>query len=144
VTETLAVLREFGDTGSEGLVLWVGNIVAQDAAVERIVVPPQRAVRSEGGVGYFVSEATLVELNNFLSTEKLRLLGQVHSHPGRAYHSDVDDRFALVTASGGLSLVVPDFGYAPAVPHHWAVYRLADSQWVELDTDQAAQLIHVV
>src|SRR4051812_3482557 len=84
VKETLRTLRQFGKTGSEGLILWVGRVIAQDAIVEQVVVPSQRAIRSEDGVGYFVSEQALVELNAFLAKDKIRLLAQVHSHPGRA------------------------------------------------------------
>ena len=38
---------------------------------------------------------------------------QVHTHPGRAFHSATDDRFPIVHLPGFLSLVIPNFGIGP-------------------------------
>ena len=38
---------------------------------------------------------------------------QVHTHPGRAFHSATDDRFPIVHLPGFLSLVIPNFGLGP-------------------------------
>jgi len=73
----------------------------------------------------------------------LRLIAQVHSHPGEAYHSRADDRYAIVTAEGGFSLVVPDFGDAPADPTAWAVYRLDQGAWRELSIVEARAILKV-
>jgi proteasome lid subunit RPN8/RPN11 len=106
-------------------------------------VPDQKPIKSEDGVGYFIDGQVLFELNQKLSDTGLRLIAQVHSHPGEAYHSETDDRYAIVTADGGLSLVVPDFGEAPNDPTLWAVYRLSKGSWLELDAVQARSLLKV-
>jgi len=148
VEETAEALREYGEHGCEGLVLWVGRIVDKgtvtDARVTHCVVPPQRSIRSEDGVGYFVSSETLFELNRVLSERQLRLLAQVHSHPTDAYHSSTDDRYAIVTAQGGFSIVVPDFGKHAEDPKTWAAYRLGPDGWTPLTADTAARCIQVV
>jgi len=105
--------------------------------------PDQRAITSESGVGYFVSGETLFQLNRALADTGLRLIAQVHSHPGEAYHSEADDRYAIVTVDGGFSLVVPDFGEAPADPSSWAVYRLVEGDWQELKLVEAQDLLQV-
>ncbi len=143
VRATLEVLQRFGAEHLEGLVLWLGDVEADRAHVLQAMVPEQEAISSEEGVGYFVSGETLFKLNQSLSTSGLRLIAQIHSHPGEAYHSDADDRYAIVTADGGLSLVVPDFGKAPADPTAWAVYRLSNGQWQELSSQQARTLLRV-
>lgn len=142
VNQMLESMREFGDLGSELLVLWLGELVPEksEGHVLQAFVPPQRQVKSESGVGYFVGEKTLFELNKGLSETGLRLIAQVHSHPQEAYHSEADDRYAIVTFEGGLSLVVPDFGDAPADPTAWAVYRLHGRDWVELPKDEVKKL----
>jgi hypothetical protein len=140
VVGTLQVLRDFGKRRCEGLVLWVGRVIAKTATVEDIIVPPQRAVENEEGIGYFVEPGALFKLNQALSESKQQLIAQVHSHPGRAFHSDADDRYAIVTAEGGFSLVVPNFGDAPADLNKWAIYRLIDSTWTELDGAEARRL----
>jgi proteasome lid subunit RPN8/RPN11 len=143
IMTTLRVLQDFGVHGCEGLVLWVGEVTEALARITRAVVPNQNPIKSEGGVGYFVNSDTLFELNRKLDDTGLRLIAQVHSHPSEAYHSNADDRYAIVTANGGLSLVVPDFGKAPPDPTLWAVYRLSNGCWSELNIDQARSLLYV-
>lgn len=143
VQSTLRTLRQFGEHRLEGLVLWLGKIEPGKAHVIRAFTPDQHPVSDEDGVGYFVRGDTLFELNRGLEETGLRLIAQVHSHPGRAYHSKTDDRYAIVTVDGGLSLVVPNFGQAPADPTSWAVYRLARGQWQALGADDARELFSV-
>jgi proteasome lid subunit RPN8/RPN11 len=143
IATTLRVLQDFGTRGCEGLVLWVGELAPCKAHITRAVVPNQNPIKSEEGVGYFVDGTALFELNRELAKTGLRLIAQVHSHPNEAYHSSADDRYAIVTADGGLSLVVPNFGCAPANPASWAVYRLRNGCWHELDSSQAQSLFNV-
>src|SRR5437763_3970277 len=104
IVTTLRALQHFGEHGCEGLVLWLGHVSGERGCVIKAVVPDQRPIKNEGGVGYFIESATLFELNRELAASGLRLIAQVHSHPDEAYHSDTDDRYAIVTADGGLSL----------------------------------------
>ncbi len=121
--------------GYERLVLWAGSIDEQ-AKVSLVIVPQQESIRSEEGVGYFVTTETLFELNRLLSSTKTRLIAQVHSHPSEAYHSRADDRYAIVTTEGGFSLVAPDFAAAPFHPLGCAVYRLQSGRWCPLNKSQ--------
>ena len=143
VLQTLKALQSAGDQLCECLVLWIGQIDDSEALVFGPLVPEQRAVRSEDGVGYFVESHTLFELNKTLSESRLRLIAQVHSHPSDAYHSSTDDQYAIVTAEGGLSLVVPNFGDAPADPAEWAVYRLSSGRWRALSAREARELFRL-
>jgi proteasome lid subunit RPN8/RPN11 len=143
VEATLDELQRFGERQLEGLVLWLGDGDLHRVHVRRAFVPEQEAISGEDGVGYFVSGETLFKLNVALAESGLRLIAQVHSHPGEAYHSEADDRYAIVTADGGFSLVVPDFGRAPADPAAWAVYRLSNDHWQELTPEQARSLLQV-
>lgn len=142
VSRTGAALQAFGARGFEGLVLWAGTILNGDARVVQGIVPPQHPVRDEHGVGYFVEGESLFELNVHLHRIGLLLLAQVHSHPAEAYHSEADDRYAIVTAEGGYSLVAPDFGDAFAISS-CAVYRMNGGEWVVLSDDEVRGRIHV-
>jgi len=146
IDQMLETMREFGSHGWEVLVLWVGDIEpgTGKAHVVQAFVPKQKAISNEDGVGYFVNGETLFELNRDLSETGLRLIAQVHSHPRRAYHSDADDRYAIVTAEGGLSLVVPNFGSAPSAPTSWAVYRLHGREWQEMSIREVETLFEVI
>jgi proteasome lid subunit RPN8/RPN11 len=40
----------------------------------------------------------------------LQVVGQLHTHPGEAYHSDGDEYGARIAYSGYVSIVVPAYG----------------------------------
>lgn len=140
MTSTVHALRAFGKSRNEGLVLWLGHIDGHQAKITHSMVPPQRSIQTEDGVGYIVAEETLLEISRFLNQKKLRLIAQVHSHPGRAYHSSADDRYAVVTKEGGFSLVVPNFGFGRPDLTSWAVYRLSGPHWIQLDRDEVTNM----
>ncbi len=143
LARTCALMRAHGERGYELLVLWLGSVDARTATVVHAAAPPQEGVRSEDGVGYFVSGETMFELNRLLSETGLRLIAQVHSHPDEAYHSAVDDRLAVVTTDGGFSLVAPEFGTGEPF-RRWAMYRLVRGRWRELSPAEMVRMLRVV
>ena len=144
LAEMLRGMQHVGKHGCELLVLWLGDIDSKGCATVRSAfVPKQNLIAGEDGVGYFVTGETLFHLNRGLSETGLRLIAQVHSHPTVAYHSDADDRYAIITSDGGLSLVVPNFGHVAADPAEWAIYRLCDNEWRELSERDVHQLFSV-
>jgi proteasome lid subunit RPN8/RPN11 len=136
---TWHALQKFGAFGCEGLVLWLGTTSGLEARVTEFVVPPQHPICDETGVGYFVDGATLSRLNRYLYETGSVFIAQVHSHPGPAYHSEADDRYALVTEEGGFSLVVPEFATHPPLMD-CALYRLTSGAW---EAQTAEDGIHV-
>lgn len=143
IEDTMQSLRVFGARHLEGLVLWLGKVEGRRAFVVQALTPPQESISSENGVGYFVTGETLFLLNRALSETGLRLLAQVHSHPTDAYHSETDDQFAIVTADGGLSLVVPDFASGEPDLTDWAVFRLVGGTWEELTVQECREILRV-
>lgn len=132
---TWDALRHFGQDGDEGFVLWLGRIdEAGDAHVLTACVPPQEQIHTPEGVGYVVGAQALFELNVLLHRHQLRMLAQVHSHPGEAYHSQTDDDYAIMTTEGGFSIVVPDFAACDMRASECAVYRLQQGTWTELSS----------
>ena len=139
-----AHLRAVGRKGFEGMALWAGT---QDGEIFRVsvtVIPDQRHIRNADGVCVIVDGDALHRLNVRFYKEGLTLMGQIHSHPGRAYHSDTDDAYAIATAVGCLSLVVPDFARAPFTIAGSASYRLDEqARWRPLSAREACALIVV-
>lgn len=145
-------LASMGRHGLEGMVLWAG---VQDGAgfeVREAIIPQQQGTRTEHGLLVTVGGDELHRLNLCLYRSGLRLVAQVHSHPGRAYHSDTDDQHAIATALGSLSLVVPDFAQAPFSVASCAVYRLSlrprwgfdkRPHWAEVPPANAHRLIQI-
>lgn len=142
------MLRGPGKDGFEALVTWAGRWRVSEPGVfdvELVLMPRQRAVRTEGGVAVIVDGDALFEMNVMLNERGLRLIAQLHSHPDEAYHSETDDRYSVVTARGGLSLVIPDFASGPFSLASCAVYRLeSGGEWVEVPSGEVASLVDIV
>ena len=68
------------------------------------------------------------------------VLAQVHSHPGRAWHSSTDDEWAFSDSPGLFSIVVPCFGrygIQKIFGDGIAIYeRLANGNWYELTSSE--------
>ena len=112
--------------------------------VSNAIVPLQRTFRDDsGGCGVVLEGETLFQMNKLLHRERLTLVAQVHSHPTKAFHSDVDDQYAIMTREGGLSIVVPDFGAADNFLSDWAVYRLRNRDWVALTVQESQELLRI-
>lgn len=129
VAATEDQLREAGRQVAERFVLWTGRRDAGRFAVETLHVPAQTAYRLESGLCVRVDGPALRELNEWLFAHEQRLAVQVHAHPTRAYHSDLDSAFPIVTVLGGLSIVVPDFCRRGLLGRGTAAYRLTERGW---------------
>jgi proteasome lid subunit RPN8/RPN11 len=143
--DALAHLKRAGRNGLEGVALWAGQRDGNTFRIQRTIIPEQDATRTEQGLLYVVAGAELRRINQELYEAGLMLVAQIHSHPGRAYHSDTDDAFPIVTVLGGVSVVVPDFGRKGINLTTWEVYRLQSGRdWARLSSFEKTALIHLV
>lgn len=144
IIETYSFLRRAGVEGFEAVALFAGKIENQNAHITEVIFPEQKSYKLESGLMYAVDGEELHRINVWLYKKKLKLLGQIHSHPQDAYHSDADDAFPIMSTQGGLSIVVPDFAKHPLNPLEWAYYRLSKSgDWLELTESEIIDLIHI-
>jgi len=142
--KTQLFLRTVGQSRKEGLALWVGSIDGRTFRITNILVPRQRGIRSDDGVCVVVSSEEMLRINMELHQSGLFLIGQIHSHPTEAFHSEMDDENAIANRVGSLSLVVPDFAAADFSIATCAVYRLsADGTWNNVPTNLAIKLIQL-
>jgi hypothetical protein len=103
IVETVEHLRTARH--SERVVLWLGRRDADVVRVCEVFMPIQIA-----DAGYFrIPSAGMAALFRHMRAARLMVAGQVHTHPYEAFHSPVDDEWAIVRHEGGLSLVVPRF-----------------------------------
>ena len=105
VRESALMLRELSDDRTEAVLLWVGVRNDAHARVRRIVVPEFTSTR----LHFEVTLEERIALASALAAEGEMVLAQLHTHPGPAFHSNADDRFALPRHTGAISIVVPDF-----------------------------------
>lgn len=140
LAQTERALRRAGAEGYELFVLWSGVIEGPELAVRTCHVPKQTSSKTSRGLMVRVEGEALHELNLWLYEHDEVLAAQVHAHPTLAFHSDTDDTFPIVTALGGLSLVVPDFARRGVITDGSAAYRLSDAGW----DDVALEAIRVL
>lgn len=137
-------LLECGQKRVEGVALMAGLKMDTVFQVTHSIIPAQKGYALEDGLIYSVGGEELHRINLWLYEEKLTLAAQIHSHPGRAYHSETDDRYPIVTVLGGTSIVVPDFGAGEISKRKWAVYRLAGPlNWRELKPEEIEKFIEI-
>lgn len=130
IAETLEALREAGNC--ERVVLWFGVRDERGVRVDTVQTPVQEAARD-----YFsVPRDSILEICRRVAESGGMVAAQVHTHPGAAFHSAADDRWAIVRHEGALSLVVPRFAQHTEVAsflQDCAVYRLsAQNAWIRV------------
>jgi hypothetical protein len=134
--QTGRALRDAGSEGYELFVLWTGVVLRGDTfQIKTWHVPAQTSRKTRNGLLVRVDGQALHELNVWLYEHGEVLAAQVHAHPTGAFHSDTDDAFPIVTAVGGLSLVVPDFARHGVLIPRSAAYRLDAEGWKRVDLD---------
>jgi len=140
LARTQRALRKAGRAGYELFVLWSGIAMEEEIHVRTCHVPYQTSSKTRSGLLVRVEGQALHELNIWLYEHGETLAAQVHAHPTRAFHSDTDDTYPIVTTLGGLSLVVPDFARRGVLVPGSAAYRLSPRGWdpVALDVIQIA------
>lgn len=144
LTATGEALREAGDDGCERFVLWTGQVEQDVLRIRTAHVPEQRAYRTDLGLLVHVDGDALHRLNAWLYEHQETLAAQVHAHPSRAFHSETDDTYPIVTTIGGLSVVAPDFARSGVLARGTAVYRLTDHGWVRIRRRRVKRLLKVV
>jgi hypothetical protein len=116
-----------GTRGCEGTAL----IARRADGTTRLVIPDQRA--STGRACWVeITEQGKLELALAVGKDE-RYAARIHSHPGAAFHSEMDNCNAVITHQGALSIVVPYFGLGLRRGFDaCAVYVLRGDEWVEL------------
>jgi hypothetical protein len=145
LSDGYASMRLAGRMGLEGMVLWVGQQQDTLFHVTQLIVPKQRGLRTPDGLCAVVDGDELARLNMHLYRNSLDLVAQVHTHPGGAYHSETDDKYAIATTIGCFSIVIPNFAVQDFALAQCAVYRVDSAgRWNEVDESHSPNRIVVV
>ncbi len=140
--KTIETLREAGAHGKECVVLWLAP-----AAVARPPVPIVEVYRplQVAEVDYFrLPPQSMRAMMGHMRGARLKIAAQVHSHPGDAFHSEVDDEWAIIRHVGALSLVLPRFAFDTNVSNfaaETASYRLSPAnEWLPVATQSCLEI----
>lgn len=137
LADTLAGLRECGGGRRECVRYWCASQSAP-TLVTRVVHPDHRS----SPFGYEVDSLWVTRFFLELRDRQETAVCQIHTHPGAASHSDVDDKYALAPLAGFLSLVVPNYALgADGLAGTHLVEVQADGRWREVDPDQVIRRV---
>lgn len=136
LSRTIAALRAGGARSEERVVLWLAPANASRVPIEIVEVYEPAQICD---VDFFnLPPESLRALMTHLRANRLKIAAQVHSHPGGAFHSEADDRWAIVRHVGGLSLVLPRFAAEVTVDSFAemaATYALSpNNEWLPVST----------
>jgi hypothetical protein len=137
---SVRALREGSAGYRETVILWQGRVLDETTAlVTRLHVPHQFASL----LHFDVPIEERLRLLDEVSAAGEFILVQLHTHPRRAFHSDVDDRLAIPRHTGALSIVVADFArYWDGDLLQTSVNRhLGAGEWEELGPDEVSRLL---
>lgn len=104
VEMTIASLREAGNSELEGIVLWLSDRRKPQLIVEAYI--PRHVAYADR---FWMSYDDMSAMMNHLRSNRRSVAAQVHSHPKLAFHSWIDDQYAIPRHAGALSIVVPFF-----------------------------------
>jgi|SRR5690348_696162 len=121
---TFEAFLQCGRGEAECVAYWTGP--AGEDLVDRVEHP----VHTRWPFGYEVGSDWLTEFWKRLAKARRSVKAQIHTHPGRAFHSETDDRFPIVSQAGFISIVIPKFAAADrSLNGAWVGYLQADGSW---------------
>ena len=134
---TELLLRQSGQKGQERFVIWAGSLIGETGFVSTIVVP-----RNEENSGFITPDLS-ASAHQALDQRDLVPLSQVHSHPGTAFLSPIDQENPFFMCKGFLSIVIPNFGFVDMMDvANWKVYQyLSKGKWIEFSREKLCQKI---
>ncbi len=106
IIHTIEELQIGGHKRCERVVLWLGLRNKAGIEIHEVFVPEQYAEQDF----FRIPREAMAALLKHLRETRYFIAAQVHSHPELAFHSYVDDEWAIVRHEGALSLVLPYFG----------------------------------
>jgi hypothetical protein len=131
IEDTVRILKSFYD--QERVVLWLGGNSGECFYADEVYEPKQIA-----DYDYFeIPEAGMDTLMQKIKSSRKILVAQVHSHPKEAFHSNADDRWAIIRHLNAYSLVIPFFCQDTDVQNfsnHVVCFVLSsENEWIKID-----------
>ena len=142
IEESAQLLRDLSANKREAVILWAGVLEDDCVSVRRIIVPEFTSTR----ISFNVALNERISLAKELAKQDELLLAQLHTHPGRAFHSDADDRLALPRHTGAISIVIPCFAatWAGDLTAASVYSHEGRSIWRELSNFEISSMFEVI
>ena len=116
--------------GHEGIVFLLGQTDGFTSVALTVYRPVARTTRGSFHVD-IIAMRQVVEAAN---AHGLQVVGQLHTHPGEAFHSDGDIAGALIRFGGFVSIVLPEYGKHLPDFRGAAIYIFSgcERRWIDL------------
>ncbi len=114
--------------GHEGIAYLAGQTSGETTLVIGALRPEARTTRGS----FDVSARAMAKIVRTVADVGLQVVGQIHTHPREAYHSDGDVEGARIAYDGFVSIVLPDYGrHLPSLSQS-AVYVYRNGAFAQL------------
>src|SRR3546814_20765206 len=109
---------------------WSGQTEGFDIIALIVFRPSATTTRGS----FHVRSAAMSQVVEAANAPGLQVVGQLHTHPGEAFHSDGDVTGALIRFGGFVSIVLPEYGKHLPDFAGAAIYMLSgvERRWIEL------------
>ncbi|HEX7360659.1 MAG TPA: Mov34/MPN/PAD-1 family protein [Bryobacteraceae bacterium] len=94
------------DLGHEGIAYLLGLTNGSSTVIVGAIRPESHTTTGS----FSVSSVAMARVVRAASNVGLQVVGQIHTHPRAAFHSDGDDDGARIAYDGYISIVVPNYG----------------------------------
>lgn len=139
--DTLAFMQKHGNHCNEAFALWVGEHSSSTFEISNGWFPKQ----SNEEICYFVDGNELFHINMKMNELKQTAIAQIHTHPKTAFHSSIDNEFAILSLIGSFSIVLPDYGFIePGELRRWAVYRWNGMYWDYVSETEVMRTFQII
>ena len=136
LTETFKAFRSCGMGKCECVVYWTGP------ADQSLVDGFEHPVHQRSPFGYAIDDRWLTDFLWRLARSHRSVRAQAHTHPGRAFHSETDDTWPIVSQPGFLSIVIPNFAAGrPSLENAWVGRLRPNGEWEQLDSPSEALVL---
>jgi hypothetical protein len=135
--ETFHRLRACGQRRYECQVLWISPWA--EPSVITAVAHPEHSAHA---FGFELDSSWVTSFWKRLARDETGIRCQVHTHAGRAFHSETDDRWPIVHTAGFLSLVIPKLATGrPSLEESYLAELQEDGRWREVDPWERIRVI---
>ena len=145
IADTLEEMAIDGREGNEGIVLFLGG--DRDAVAEVTHLVKLRGPCIEKYPWRINIDAALLnDVTDIAIENKLRLIGQVHSHgPGYGLDLSPTDKAYGIRTPYYLSLVAPDYALTATPLQSWGVHVFMENRgWLRLGASEASRRLQVL
>jgi len=140
IEKTLKIMQKYGEQSRECIAYWLGERLDEDSVVvDEVYIPKQYATV----IASKVQETDVAKLFSILEIDEKVLIAQLHTHPGSAFHSSIDDEYPVAFEENFLSLVIPYYGFidVDSFPKLSKVYIYNKGSWSEVPFEKAFTMI---